>query len=423
MNRLKLLRCQLSATECGNNDNKDKNYKNNKIQDNAIDYFSYYDILTKEEKEYVLKFKNYLEVNVTPFLLPYLEKAEPPFELVKGIIKNFPKLISFANKGYGCAGFSQELVTALIYEICRCDASLVTFIYVHGELAMQSISILGSEEQKQYFLPKMADGELIGCFCLTEPEYGSDATSLITTAEEDEHGDFIINGKKKWIGNATHAGVFIIWARNTKTNKIEGFIGEAGNPGIRTEKIEGKLALRITQNAYVYFDNCKIRKNRKLPKANDFFSGTNKVLLTSRLGVAKSAVGLMIGAYDRVIKYCNERKQFGKPLVSFQITQVKLAKILGNITASIFMCERATELYKQGKLTIGMVGLCKAWCSLRMRETLRLARELMGGNGILMDNWVMKALIDGEAIFTYEGTYDINMLAAGKEITGLYAFK
>lgn len=420
MKRLHLLRNQISSTKCSKiNKQKDEV----KIMDSAIEYFDYYEFLTEEEIQYTKRLRQYLKTNVTPYLLPYIERAELPTELVKGIIKNFPGLISFSIKGNGCAGLSEELVAVIIYELCRCDASIATFLYVHGELAMQSINLLGSEEQKKYFLPKMAKGELIGCFSLTEPDYGSDATSLITSAEENENGDYVINGSKRWIGNATHSDVFIIWARNKKTNKVEGFIGEKGNPGIKTSKIEGKLALRMTQNANIKFENVIIKKNRKLPEAKDFTTGTNKILLTSRLGAARCAVGLMLNAYDKAIEYCSKRKQFGKVLTSFQITQEKLARILADTQAGLYMCKRATDLLQKGKLTIGKVGIVKAWCSLRMREVLRVARELMGGNGILEENWVMKGLIDGEAIYTYEGTYDINMLAAGKEITGIYAFK
>lgn len=428
MKRLALLRNQLHSSDCKNKSNSKQNKnteQNTKIMDSAIHYFDYYEFLTNEERDYVAKLREFLEKNIRPNLEKYVEKAETPIELIKKIVEHFPGIWSFSMKGYSCAGFSVWLSSAILYEFARCDASITTFMLVHGaELGMQSIYMLGSEEQKKFFLPKMNKGELIGCFCLTEPNYGSDATSLKTEAKEDENGDYIINGEKRWIGNATFADVFIIWARNVKTKKIEGFIAEKSvTSGITTEKIEGKLSLRMVENANIKFNNVKIKKDRKLPLAQDFSSGVNKVLLYSRLGVAQVAVGMMIGCYDRAMEYCSKRKQFGKLLISFQITQEKLSRLLANAQAGIFMAKRAIELYIQDKLTIGQVGLVKAWCSDRLRESAGLSRELMGGNGILYENWAMLCLIDAEAIFTYEGTYDINMLACGKEITGIPAFK
>lgn len=417
MNRIALIRSQLASNNCNNR-------KEIKIVKSAYDYLNFDEFLTTEERAYRKRLREYLDEEVTPKLIKDLEKSDFSYEIVEKFNKAFPGIASLNIKGYGCPGFSFWLCSAIVMELSRCDASFCTYIMVHGgELAMKSIDILGSDEQKSYYLPKMNKGELIGCFCLTEPEYGSDASSLKTSAQEDGEGNIIINGQKRWIGNGTHSDVYIVWARSTKTKEVEGFIVPKGAPGLTATKIEGKLALRGVQNANITFKDVKIPIANRLPKATNFQKGVNQVLLFSRLGVAWSSVGLSIGAYDRAVEYCSQRKQFGKSLTSFQLVQEKLSRMMGNIQASLYLCKRTSELFLSGKMTVGKVGLTKAWCTLRGRETVALAREIMGGNGILYENWVMKGFVDAEALYTYEGTYDINMLVAGKELTGIQAIR
>ncbi len=288
---------------------------------------------------------------------------------------------------------------------------------------MNVIDIFGSEEQKKYYLPKMITGEVFSSFCLSEPDFGSDAASIETKVKELDNEYYVLNGKKRWVGNASIAGVLIVWAKNSKTNQIEGFLVDTNLPGIKIEKMQTKLCLRIVPNCDITFENVKIKKTSRLPKAENFQDSVSRSLLYSRLGVAWGAVGLSIGIYDYAIKYCSERKQFGKKLTSFQLTQEKFARLLGNIQAMMFYCKRISEMYLKGKLTAGNIGMLKAWITKKGKENAAIGRELLGGNGILIENIVMKHFVDMEGLFTYEGTYDINMLVAGKEITGMNAFR
>jgi len=422
MNRLKLLQNQL------------KNPKNTKSQiqsiTSALDYFDYDQVLTNEEKEYRIRFRQFLEQQVEKQILPYLEKKEFPYELIKKITDNFPGILGLSLKGYNSAGLSSWLSFAVILELGRCDLSLSTFFVIVGDLCNKFIYNFGSEEQKNKYIPKINKFELVCSFCLTEPEFGSDASSLETSVKEvkDENGNvnYILNGKKRWIGNAYNPNLpvlLIVFARNEENKNIEAYLVETKDcEGLDIKVMEGKLALNSVHNCDVNFNNVKIPKINKFEKIKNF-QEVSSALLGSRLSVCWASAGVSIGAYDRVIKYCSQRRQFGRPISSLQLIQEKITKIMGNTQAVLYMVKRASDLFLQGKLSIGQVGLIKAWCTYRTRETLAIAREALGGNGILAENWIMKAMIDFEVCHTYEGTADINYLIAGRELTGLGAFK
>jgi acyl-CoA oxidase len=418
MERLSLIKQQLSNSKLSNHSDKKQ-----KIVSSAIDYLLFEEILNKEEKEYLKKFREYLKKEVEVQINKYIEKKEFAKEIIMGIVKNFPGIMGFSIKGYQCAGYSQWLTYCLLMELSKIDVSLATFFVVNGgELIIKTIFTLGNEQQKQFYIPKLVNFEFVGSFCLTEPDYGSDASSIKTSTKEfDDH--YILNGQKRWIGNGTIAGVLIVFARNEKTNHVEGYLVDPKSKGVEAKLIDGKLSTRGVMNADISFTNVVIPKENKLEKANDFKNGTNKMLFGSRLAVAWIAAGACIGAYDKVIEYCSNRKQFGKSLTSFQLIQDKLARIMGNTQAIIYFCKRATEIYMQNKLSLGQVGLLKAWVTHTARQTLLIAREALGGNGILIDNYVMKTLLDLESVHTYEGTADINLLVCAKELTGISSFK
>jgi len=287
---------------------------------------------------------------------------------------------------------------------------------------MYPIYKCGSEEQKQKYLSKMANLELLGAFALTEPLVGSDASHLKTTAHKVD-GGWILNGEKKWIGNGTIADIVIIWATNTSTKKVNGFIVEKNTKGFTTEAIVNKIALRSIQNAHMYLKNCFIPDSQRLPLAVDFQSGPAKCLFLTRIIVSWIALGVAIGAYENCLAYVKNRKQFDVPLANFQISQEKLVTMLSHIQAMFMLSWRVSKLYDEGKLTMGQATMCKAYNSEMGRECVSLAREMQGGNGILYDYGVAKHFVDMEAIYTYEGTYEINTLVTGREITGLPAFK
>ncbi|KAF5750817.1 acyl-coenzyme A oxidase 4 peroxisomal isoform X1 [Tripterygium wilfordii] len=278
----------------------------------------------------------------------------------------------------------------------------------------QSIRMKVRECMEKEVAPVMAEA-------LTEPDYGSDASSLETTATKVE-GGWILEGQKRWIGNSTFADVLVIFARNTTTNQINGFLVKKDAPGLTATKIENKIGLRIVQNGDILLKKVSVTDEDRLPGVNSF-QDTNKVLAASRLMVAWQPIGISMGVYDMCHRYLKERKQFGAPLAAFQISQQKLVQMLGNIQAMVLIGWRLCKLYEDGKMTAGHVSLAKSWITLKARETVALGRELLGGNGILTDFLVAKAFCDLEPIYTYEGTYDINTLVTGREISGLASFK
>lgn len=306
-------------------------------------------------------------------------------------------------------------------EIARVDASVATFFGVQSGLAMGSIYICGSEEQKQEWLPRMQKMEVIGAFGLTEPEVGSGvAGGLTTTCKKTEEG-WVLNGQKKWIGNSTFSDITIVWARDLDDGEVKGFIIRKDNPGFSVEKIKDKMALRIVQNGLITLDNCIIPETDRLQNANSF-KDTGKVLQMTRAGVAWMAVGCARGAYENALDYTRKRKQFGKPIASFQLIQNHLVEMLSNLTAMQTLVFRLSELQDAGQLRDEHASLAKVFCSLRTRDIVSKAREVMGGNGILLEYNVARFLADAEAIYSYEGTKEINSLIVGRSITGFSAF-
>ncbi|KAI9085083.1 hypothetical protein K1719_032899 [Acacia pycnantha] len=385
----------------------------------ASDYYQFNDLLTPEEQSVRMKVKECMEKEVAPIMAEYWEKAKFPFHVI-------PKLgaLHIAGgtiKGYGCPGLSITANAVATAEVARVDASCSTFILVHSSLAMLTIALCGSEEQKQKYIPSLAQLRTVACWALTEPDYGSDASALKTTATRVE-GGWILDGQKRWIGNSTFADLLVIFARNTTTNQINGFIVKKGAPGLTVTKIENKIGLRIVQNGDILLKKVFVPDEDRIPGVNSF-QDTSKVLAVSRVMVAWQPIGISMGIYDMCHRYLKERKQFGAPLAAFQINQQKLVQMLGNIQAMILVGWRLCKLYESGKMTPGHASLGKSWITLRARETAALGRELLGGNGILADFLVAKAFCDLEPIYTYEGTYDINTLVTAREVTGLASFK
>ncbi|EFJ49890.1 hypothetical protein VOLCADRAFT_58804 [Volvox carteri f. nagariensis] len=376
-------------------------------------------LLSPEERQLRDKVRSYMEANVAPVIADYWERAEFPHPLVPGFAAL--GLAGGAIKGYGCPGLSILSNAMAVVEIARVDASMSTFLLVHSYLAMLTIGLLGSEEQKQELLPRMAKFELVGCWALTEPSNGSDASALTATATKVP-GGWMINGYKRWIGNGTWADVTVVWARNNQDGQVNAFIVRKGNPGLRTAKIENKIALRCVQNADMTFSQCFVPDSARLPEVTSF-ADTNKVLAISRIMVAWQPVGLSVGVYDMCCRYVTERKQFNTQLGSFQLVQEKLARMGGHIQGMWLACWRLSKLYEEGRMSHEQASLVKAWTSARGREVMALGRELLGGNGILGHFLVAKSFSDLEAIYTYEGTYEVNVLVAGRRITGVSAIR
>lgn len=383
------------------------------------DFYELGGLLSDQEKEVVLKVRHFMETEIRPIANEYWNKAQFPMHII-------PKMagLSIAGltyQGYGCPGHSALLEGFLAMEMARVDSSISTFFGVHSGLAMGSIYLCGSEEQKQEWLPPMQRMELIGAFGLTEPEVGSAAAGGLTTTCRREGEEWVINGQKKWIGNATFSDITIIWARNIADNQVKGFIVRKENPGFRAEKMQDKMALRTVQNALITLTDCRVLEKDRLQNANSF-KDTANVLRMTRAGVAWQAVGCGRGAYELALKYTMERQQFGRPIAGFQLVQDLLVTMLGDLTAMQTMVFRLSQLQDSGLLTDEHASLAKVFCTLRMRSIVDHARELFGGNGILLEYDIARFVADAEAIYSYEGTKEINSLIVGRAITGESAF-
>ena len=384
------------------------------------DFYSIREILTAEEQALLKKVRTFMEAKVAPVINKYWAQDAFPFELVPAI--RDLNIVGVGYQGYGCPGGSTLLDGFIAMEIARVDASVATFYGVHSGLAMGSIYLGGSEEQKKKWLPPMARLEKVGCFGLTEPLVGSGTGGGLTTTAQREGDTWILNGEKRWIGNAPWCDVSIIWARDLADNQVKGFIVEnKSTPGFSVTKIENKIALRVVQNGVITMKDCRVPEENRL-QADTSFRDTARVLKLTRQYVAWEAVGCSMGAYEHALRYAQTREQFGKPIGSFQLVQDLLSKMLGNITASQCMVFRLAMLQDQGKLLDQHASLAKAFCTMRMRETVAWARELCGGNGIVLDYNVARYFADAEALYSYEGTREMNALIVGKAVTGFSAF-
>ncbi len=382
----------------------------------------FYDLalkLSPEQRELQIKVRNFMEDEIKPIANEYWNKAEFPFQIIPKMAEL--NICGLTYEGYGTPNETYIMEGIIAMELARVDVSISTFFGVHSGLAMGSIYICGSEEQKQEWLPKMARMELIGAFGLTEPDVGSAVAGGMETTCRQEGDEWVLNGQKKWIGNATFADVIIIWAVDEASDQVKGFLVRKGNPGFKAEKIENKMALRTVQNALITMTDCRIPESDRLQKC-DSFKDTAKVLRMTRAGVAWQAVGCARGAYEAALKYTKKREQFGKPIASFQLVQNHLVEMVANLTAMQTMCFRLSELQDEGLLTDEHASLAKVFCSMRTRDVVSQAREVMGGNGILLEYDVARFVADAEAIYSYEGTKEINSLIVGRAITGYSAF-
>lgn len=383
----------------------------------GTDYYLMDELLTPEERAVRDKVRAFCDRELIPVAQDYWDRAEFPFELIPKLARL--GIVGGSIQGYGCPGLSAVAVGLIGLELSRGDGSFTTFYGVHSGLAMQSLAILGSEEQKRQWLPAMARLEKIGAFALTEPEHGSDAVGLATRAHRD--GDeWVLSGHKKWIGNASFADVVIVWARDDD-GAVGGFLVEKGTPGFETEVITGKIAKRAVWQAEITLNDVRIPAGNRLAGSHSF-KDTARVLTATRYGVAWEAIGHAIAAYEAALTYTKQRAQFGKPLAGFQIIQQRLARMLADITSMQLLCLRLSQLLEEGKMTDGMASLAKMQNARRSREIVADAREMLGGNGILLEYVVARHFADMEAVVTYEGTDTVQSLIVGREITGFQAF-
>jgi glutaryl-CoA dehydrogenase len=383
------------------------------------DFYSVTRTLSKEDNEIRLRVRAFMEREVQPIINDYWERDEFPFE----VLPKFKELgiAGLQFKGYGCLGKSTTLFGFIMMELARVDSSFSTFFGVQTGLSMGSIYFCGSEEQKQKWLPEMASLNKIGSFGLTEPEGGSQVSQGLSTTAQRVGDTWTLNGQKKWIGNATWGDLTIIWARDLADNQVKGFIVENHTPGFHVDKIQHKMALRVVQNGLITLKDCRVDESNRLQNANSF-KDTARVLRESRAGVAWESVGCSTGAYEHALRYAQQRVQFGRPIAKFQLVQDLLFRMLGNITATQALCLRLSQLQDEGVMRDEQASLAKGVCTVRMRETVGWAREILGANGILLDYNIGRFVADAEALYSYEGTREMNALIVGKATTGFSAF-
>ena len=385
----------------------------------AGDFYGFANQLTDREKDFLTTLRADLESELKPIVNENWEKAEFPRRIVDVLHRNdviglgFPETAAFEN--------SAVFRGWVALELARVDASVSTYVGVQNGLALGALGVCGSEEQRAEWMPKLASGEVLGAFGLTEPTSGSDSARGLKTVATRDGDNWVLNGSKRWIGNATFSDITIIWAKSAEDGQVKGFIVPSSSPGYTATKIEGKQSLRIVQNADITLENVVVPESMRLQNANSF-TDTASVLRLTRTEVAWAAIGVAVGAYEAALRYTTEREQFGKPIAGHQLIQDLLVKSIGNITASIGLCTRVSQMLDDGEQRDEHSALAKAFATARMRETVAWCREALGGNGIVLEYDVARFFADAEALYSYEGTREMNTLIVGRAITGHAAF-
>jgi glutaryl-CoA dehydrogenase len=375
-------------------------------------------LLSEKEKGIRDRVRGFVDREVIPTAADYWDRAEFPFELVPALAELGIVGGSFEEE-YGCAGWNNVAYGLAIAEVARGSGSLATFLHVQSGLAMAAIHELGSEEHKRGWLPAMAKCEKIGAFGLTEPGAGSDPGSLTTTATSSD-GGYVLNGEKKWIGNASFADVVVIWAR-TEDGLVGGFLVEKSAPGFSAEVLPRKGSQRAVWQTHLTMQDCRIPEENRLPKATGLGS-TLSILTHSRYGVGWDGLGQAMDCYETALAYAGQRTQFGQPIASFQLVQQKLVTMLNELSLSQLLSIHVGRIKDAGELDAATVSMFKMNNVAKARQVAATARDVLGGNGILLDYRVMEHMADLEGVYSYEGTNDINTLIVGQAITGHRAF-
>ncbi len=382
-----------------------------------VDLYGWFDTLTPDENARRLALRTVLERDIAPVADAHWDAGTFYHDALAG----FHALDPLAHLFDGAATNRAMIDGLSSLELARVDPSMASYFGVHGGLCAGSIALLGSEAQHAEWLPRLRAFSAIGCFGLTEPEVGSGVARGLTTRCRRDGDGWVLNGEKKWIGNATFADIVIIWARDESDGTVKGFIVRTATPGYTARLMTGKISQRALASGWITLTEMRIAEADRLPLARSF-ADTARVLGAARIGVAFQAVGCAMGAYEHALRYAQSREQFGRPIAGFQLVQMMLVRMLGNVTAMLGMALRAARLQDAGQATDAHTSLAKQFCAFHCRETVQFAREMMGGNGVLLEYGAARLFADAEAIYSYEGTNEMTALVVGRAITGLGAF-
>jgi glutaryl-CoA dehydrogenase len=385
----------------------------------AHDYYNMDDLLSDEHKLIRDSARAWVKKEVSPIIEDYYERAAFPSQIIPGLaaIGGFGPYIP---EEYGGAGLDQISYGLIMQELERCDSGLRSTSSVQSSLVMYPIWKFGNEEQRKKYLPKLASGEWIGCFGLTEPDHGSNPGGMITTIK-DMGDHYLLNGAKMWISNAPFAQVAVVWAKNEE-GRIKGIIVERGMEGFETPEMHGKLSLRASATGELIFNNVKVPKENLLPN-KDGLGAPLLCLDSARYGIAWGAIGAAMDCYDAALRYSKERIQFGKPIASFQLTQKKLAEMITEITKAQLLTLRLGQLRNEGRATSAQISMAKRNNVDMALKIAREARQIHGAMGITNEYSIMRHMANLESVITYEGTHDIHLLITGLDVTGIAAFQ
>lgn len=385
----------------------------------VCDRYGISDRLTDAELAPLRRLREYLDTKVKPLVEEYWEKGEFPYEIVPGLIElDIMEPAEITADGSKARSLYHGF---RIFELARTDASMATFYTAQAGLFRTTCRVGGTPEQFAEWDPKIRTFEMTGAFSLTEPDHGSDIAGGLATKARRDGDEWIIDGAKRWIGGAFSVDHLAVFARDEADGQVKGFLVDREAEGVTLEKIHGKTALRMMQNAHITLDGVRVPESQRLGNVNSF-KDVAAMLRVMRSDVAWIATGIQAGAFEAALKYVKERAQFGRPIGQFQLVQEKLARMLGNLTASLTMVAQLAEQQDAGIYRDEDSALAKMWTALHMRETVALAREVCGGNGITLATDVARFHADAEAVYSYEGTHEINALVVGRSLTGKSAF-
>ncbi|MBT8204203.1 MAG: acyl-CoA dehydrogenase family protein [Eudoraea sp.] len=385
----------------------------------APDYYNLDDLLSEEHKLVRDAARSWVKRDISPIIEEFAQKAEFPTQILNGLAE-IGAFGPYIPMDYGGAGLDQISYGLIMQEIERGDSGVRSTASVQSSLVMYPIYTYGTEEQRKKYLPKLATGELMGCFGLTEPDHGSNPGGMVTNFK-DKGDHFLLNGAKLWISNSPFADIAIVWAKNEE-GRIHGLIVERGMEGFSTPETHNKWSLRASATGELIFDNVKVPKENLLPGKNGLGAPLG-CLDSARYGIAWGAIGAAMDCYDTALRYAKERVQFGKPIAATQLQQKKLAEMITEITKAQLMAFRLGQLKNEGRATTAQISMAKRNNVEMAIAIAREARQVLGGMGITGEYSIMRHMMNLESVITYEGTHDIHLLITGADITGLQAFK